>query len=74
MGEPHGPRTSAPSDAAALTAGTLLRDVATGETVSYEAWLENCVTGESRPREECVEELMNAVARGDLTLEGSGGG
>ncbi len=73
MNEPHGPRTSAQSDAAALTPGTLLRDASTGATTTYEAWLENCIAVESRPRQECVEQLMNAVARGDLTIAGPGG-
>lgn len=47
-----------------------MRDVATGQTLSAEDWLSARARHERRSRDECVDELMNAIARGDLVVEG----
>ena len=42
---------------------------ATGERFSQEQWLAAHAAAEQRPRDECVDALMNAIARGDLMVE-----
>ncbi len=68
MTEPHSPRrTQAPE--VTLLPGARVCDVATGETLSSEDWLTARAARERRTRDECVDELMNAIARGDLIVE-----
>lgn len=54
-----------------LLPGAIVRDVATGQTLSSEDWLAARAEREKRTRDECVDELMNAIARGDLVVEGN---
>ncbi len=72
MADSHPPRDFAPSAASVLGSEAIVRDVATGERRSSEAWLDAHAAAERRPRDECVDALMNAIARGDLIVEAPG--
>ncbi len=65
----HPPRQSEPSADAVLTPSSFVRDAVTGKRTSQDEWLDAHATAEQRPREECVDALMNAIARGDLVVE-----
>ncbi len=67
--EPHPPRQSEPAANAVLTPDSFVRDTATGVRTSQDEWLDAHAAAEQRPREECVDALMNAIARGDLVVE-----
>ncbi len=69
MAEAHPPHRARPPEITLLP-DSIVRDVATGEALSSEEWLTVRVQRESRSRDECVDELMNAIARGDLVVEG----
>lgn len=64
---PHPPRSDAPSTAV-LGPGARVRDAATGEESSVHEWLSARATAERREPDEVSDELMNAIARGDLVL------
>lgn len=68
----HGPRTHDPAGIVALGPGARVRDVAGGETLAADAWIERRMATERRTRDECLEELMNAIARGDVTIANPG--
>ncbi|MBC5799497.1 MAG: hypothetical protein GIX03_06890 [Candidatus Eremiobacteraeota bacterium] len=69
MPKPHSPRrTQAPE--VTLLPGAIVCDVATGQTLSSDDWLAARAEREGRTRDECVDELMNAISRGDLVVEG----
>ena len=70
---PHPPRVREPAGAPTLRPGSVVRDVASGETTTYDAWLARCASSENRTHEECVEQLMNAIARGDVVVVDDGG-
>jgi hypothetical protein len=70
----HAPRTAHPDDVVALGDDARVRDVATGSTVTYGEWLAECSLREGRPLAECREQLMNAIARGDLAVDDAGRG
>ncbi len=72
MPESHPPRTSEPAPDSVLAPDSVVRDVATGERRSPDAWLDAHSATEGRPRDECVDALMNAIARGDLVVESPG--
>ncbi len=72
MERPHEPPSSDPAGIVALGQGALVRDAAGGTTVPFDAWIEARMAAESRTRDECREELLNAIARGDVTIERSG--
>lgn len=74
MSDPHPPRQAEPPQDAVLTPASFVRDTATGERTSAEAWLDAHSAAEARPRDECVDALMNAIARGDLAIEAPEGG
>jgi hypothetical protein len=65
----HPPRQAEPPANAVLAPDSLVRDTATGERLSPDRWLDAHAAAEQRPREECVDALMNAIARGDLVVE-----
>lgn len=69
MPQPHPPRRAQGPDITLLP-GAVVRDVATDETLAADDWLIARAEHERRPRDECVDELMNAIARGDLVVEG----
>ena len=70
----HAPHTVHPDDAVTLGEGAFIRDVATGSSVAYGEWLAECSLREGRSLAECREQLMNAIARGDLRVEDAGTG
>jgi len=70
MPEAHSPRR-AQAPEITLLPGAIVRDVATGESLPSEDWLMARAAREKRTRDECVDELMNAIARGDLVIEGA---
>lgn len=52
-----------------LTGETRVRDVRSHEVRSVDEWIDRSMDREGRERQVCVDELMNAIARGDLVLE-----
>jgi hypothetical protein len=70
----HAPRAAHPDDGVALGEGARIHDVATGLSVAYGEWLAQCSLREGRSLAECREQLMNAIARGDLLVEDAGTG
>ncbi len=52
-----------------LTGETRVRDVRSHEVRSVDEWIACSMDREGRERQECVDELMNAIARGDLVIE-----
>ena len=65
--EPHPPRSDAPSEAV-LGPDARVRDARTGETTSARTWIVARAAAEQRELEEASDELMNAVARGDVIV------
>ena len=47
---------------------TIVIDTESGERMTADAWVAHAMTAENRPRDECVDALMNAIARGDLAI------
>jgi len=72
MERPHEPPSHDPAGIVALGPGALVRDAGSGTTLGFDAWIEARMTAESRTRDECREELLNAIARGDVTIQRSG--
>jgi len=72
MDAPHPPRSDDPAGIVALDRDALVRDVAGGPPTSPDAWIEQRMTAESRTRDECREELLNAIARGDVAIVRAG--
>ncbi len=68
----HEPRAHDPADIVALGPGARVRDVGSGETLAADAWIERRMASERRTRDECLEELMNAIGRGDVTIADPG--
>jgi hypothetical protein len=66
---PHEPHHPDVSQTPVLTGTSRLRDRATGRTESLDAWVERRMRDERRERQECLDEAVNAVARGDLIVE-----
>ncbi|MBD5633341.1 MAG: hypothetical protein IAI49_02580 [Candidatus Eremiobacteraeota bacterium] len=66
--EPHEPGHPDPSDAPVLTNDRLVRDTATNDVRSVDAWIAEHMAREGRERSECLDELVNAIARGDVTV------
>jgi hypothetical protein len=54
---------------AVLTGDTRVRDVRSSEVKSADEWIARRMDRDNREREECLDELMNAIARGDLVVE-----
>ncbi len=52
-----------------LTRETRVRDVRSREVTLADEWIARSMEREGRERQECVDELMNALARGDLVVE-----
>ncbi|GAC1307315.1 MAG: hypothetical protein NVSMB21_11120 [Vulcanimicrobiaceae bacterium] len=70
MERPHEPPASDPAGIVALGSGARVRD---GRgVVAVDAWIDARMAAQSRPRDECRDELINAIARGDVTIERSG--
>lgn len=72
MDRPHEPPAGAPAGIVALGPEALVRDASGGATMPFDAWIEARMVAESRTRDECREQLVNAIARGDVTIERSG--
>jgi hypothetical protein len=64
----HAPRTNEPDYNDVLSRNAVVRDVGDGNERPAEAWVEAHMAREQRPREECVEALINAIARGDVLV------
>ena len=69
--EPHEPGHPDTYETPVIGPDTRIRDVASGEIRTADAWIAQHMTREKRERQECLDELVNAVARGDLTVETS---
>jgi hypothetical protein len=67
--EAHEPRTNADPPPVVLEGTTRIRDLATGRPTTVEAWVAAHMAAEDRDREICLEELMNAIARGDVVID-----
>jgi hypothetical protein len=52
-----------------ITGDMRVRDVRSREVQSADEWIARSMDRENREREECLDELMNAIARGDLVVE-----
>jgi len=52
-----------------ITSSTVVRDVRTGDVQPADTWVADHMRRENRDREACLDELMNAIARGDLVVE-----
>jgi hypothetical protein len=52
-----------------LTSDTRVRDVRSQEVRSADEWIDRSMDREGRERQECLDELINAIARGDLVVE-----
>ncbi len=72
MERPHEPPSNDPAGIVALGPGALVRDAAGGAAVAFDTWIQTRMAAESRTQDECREELLNAIARGDVTIEHSG--
>lgn len=64
----HEPRSHEAAGIVALGPGARVRAAEDSETLAAEAWIERHMAAERRTRDECLEELMNAIARGDVTV------
>jgi hypothetical protein len=64
----HPPHLPA-APASVIDGTTIVVDTASGERMTADAWVEQTMADENRPRDECVDALMNALARGDLTTD-----
>jgi hypothetical protein len=67
--EAHEPHVNANPAPVVLEGTTRIRDLATGRTSTAEAWVTAHMAAEDRDREICLEELVNAIARGDVLIE-----
>ncbi len=67
--ESHEPGHPDMSQAPVIAGDTLLRDAGTGSVRTMDAWIEERMKREHRERDECVEAVMNALARGDLFVD-----
>ena len=67
--EPHPPRSDAPSEAV-LGPEARVRDARTGRITSAREWIAAHAAAEQREPDEASDELINAVARGDVTVIG----
>jgi hypothetical protein len=65
----HEPGHPDESLAPVVTGDTRIRDTASGDVRTADAWVEQRMASEGRERQECLDELVNAVARGDLVVE-----
>ena len=70
MDRPHRPPAHDPGGIVALGPGALVRDGR--DVVAFDAWIDARMMAESRTRDECRDELINAIARGDVAIERSG--
>ncbi len=52
-----------------LTGDTIVRDLRSGAVRSADEWVSLHMQREGRDRNECLDELVNAIARGDLVAE-----
>jgi hypothetical protein len=52
-----------------LTGDTIVRDIRSGTAQSADDWVDAHMQSEGRERQECLDELVNAIARGDLVAE-----
>jgi hypothetical protein len=64
--EAHEPGHPDVSDGPVITGDRLFRDRSTGRVVRADDWIAERMHAESRDRDICLEELVNAIARGDL--------
>lgn len=71
---PHPPPAAHPDDTVALGNGARVHDVSSGTSQSVEEWLSSCAARQARPIDECRDDLMNAIARGDVRVEDAGVG
>ncbi len=52
-----------------LTGDSIVRDLRSGAAQSADEWVGRRMQSEGRDRQECLDELVNAIARGDLVAE-----
>jgi hypothetical protein len=64
--EAHEPGHPDVSDEPVATGDRSYREKATGRVVRADDWIAERMNAESRDRDACLEELVNAIARGDL--------
>ncbi|GAC1476352.1 MAG: hypothetical protein NVS2B8_15390 [Vulcanimicrobiaceae bacterium] len=72
MSSPHPPRSDEPVSLAALDSDALVRDLPAGRPTPLGTWIAQRMRAESRSRDECRDELINAIARGDVAVERAG--
>jgi hypothetical protein len=68
----HAPLSAHPDDTVTLGKGARVRDRTSGASETIEEWLSSCSEREGRPVDECRDDLMNAIARGDVRVEDAG--
>ncbi len=68
MSEAHAPRSN-DAEPVVLRPDSRVRDAATGERSTANAWIAARMRAEQRTEDECGDELVNAIARGDLISE-----
>ena len=71
MERSHEPPSHDPAGIVALGPDAIVRD-AGGTSVAFDDWIEARMAAESRTRDQCREELLNAIARGDVAIVRSG--
>jgi hypothetical protein len=72
MSDEHEPLTHEPDYYDVLGKNAIVRDVSDGAERPAEAWVAAHMAKEQRTREECVEALINAIARGDVVVVDEG--
>ncbi len=68
MSDAHAPRSN-DAEPVVLRPDSYVRDAATNERSTANDWIAARMRAESRTREECGDELVNAIARGDVVAE-----
>lgn len=72
MHDEHAPPGSAPDAIVALGPQARVRDRTSGNVRTFDDWIAERMAAEQRTQDECREQLLNAIARGDVTIEDSG--
>ena len=72
MDEPHAPRSHDADAMVALDSDAVVRDATGGPPTALGVWIAERMRAQSRSRDECRDELMNAIARGDVLVERAG--
>ncbi len=72
MSDAHPPQSDAPETMVALDSDAVVRDVAGGTAMAPGAWIAERMRAQDRTQDECREELLNAIARGDVVVVRAG--